>query len=303
MDVTDRMAETRDRFQDALALGRTAQAHSVIDQALSRGASRAEIYLQVLAPSQARLGERWRRGAIGIADEHLATTITMGVMDVLRRGAAPQPDLGLRAVVTPVEGDRHTIGARFVADFLEMDGWDVDFLGNETPASELGGFVRQRGADLVALSATLPEVLPCVRATAAAIRALGEPVPKVLVGGRALGGRRLDPAALGCDAIAGDATDAVREARRLVGLADGKLTLDEHLALLGRRVNAVRTRLRMTQQRLAEASGLDRTYISAVEHGRQNLTVGALLKIAHALDMPMDDLLALPSSDLGGGVA
>ena len=289
MGVADRLAEARSRYDDALALGHSAVAHSVIDQALSRGVSRAEIYLQVLAPAQARIGERWHRGAIGIAEEHLATTITMGIMDFLRRGMRPQPALGFRAVVTPVEGDRHTIGARFVADFLEMDGWDIDFLGTDTPARDLGKFVRQRGVDLVALSSTLPESLLNVRAAADAIRAPDEPTPKILLGGRALSGVGVDPTALGCDAIAGNAMEAVREARRLVGVADGRLTLEEHLTLLGRRIKAIRTRLGMTQQELGRASGLDRTYISAVEHGRQNLTVGALLKISQALEMPMDD--------------
>ena len=289
MGVADRLAEARRRYDDALALGHSAVAHSVIDQALSQGVSRAEIYLQVLAPAQARIGERWHRGAIGIAEEHLATTITMGIMDFLRRGMRPQPDLGFRAVVTPVEGDRHTIGARFVADFLEMDGWEIDFLGNDTPARDLGEFVRQRGADVVALSSTLPEFLPHVRAAADAIRAPDEPTPKILLGGRALSGNGVDPTALGCDAIAANAMEAVREARRLVGVADGRLTLEEHLTLLGRRIKAIRTRLGMTQQELGRASGLDRTYISAVEHGRQNLTVGALLKISQALEMPMDD--------------
>lgn len=289
MGVADRLAEARSRYDDALALGQSAVAHSVIDQALNRGASRAEIYLQVLSPAQARIGERWRKGAIGIAEEHLATTITMGIMDFLRRGVSLQPDLGFRAVVTPVEGDRHTIGARFVADFLEMDGWEIDFLGNDTPARDLGEFVRQRGVDLVALSSTLPEFLPHVRAAADAIRGPGEPTPKILLGGRALSGNGVDPTALGCDAIAGNALEAVREARRLVGVADKRLTLEEHLTLLGRRIKAIRTRLGMTQQELGKASGLDRTYISAVEHGRQNLTVGALLKISQALEMPMDD--------------
>ena len=51
----------------------------------------------------------------------------------------------------------------------------------------------------------------------------------------------------------------------------------------------------MTQQDLADASELDRTYISLVEHGKQNLSLGAVLKIANALEVPLSDLLALPS--------
>ena len=69
---------------------------------------------------------------------------------------APRTGLGVRAVVTPVEGDQHYLGARMIADFLAMDGWEVDFLGSGTPGKDLAEFVRQRKADLVALSSTLP---------------------------------------------------------------------------------------------------------------------------------------------------
>ena len=46
-----------------------------------------------------------------------------------------------------------------------------------------------------------------------------------------------------------------------------------------------------SQQDLAEASGLDRTYVSALENGRQNLTIGALVRIAMALGVPAGELL------------
>ena len=195
-----------------------------------------------------------------------------------------------------MEGDQLSIGARFAADFLEMDGWKVDFLGSGTPARDLGEFVRQRSADLVALSVTLPELVPNASAAIDKIRCLGNPVPKILLGGRGLNGNTLAPAALGCDAIASNASEAVHEARRLAGLTEGWLTLEEHLALLGRRINAIRTRLGMTQQEVAQASGLDRTYISAVKRGKQNLTVGALLKISRALELPLGELFAIPAS-------
>ena len=45
--------------------------------------------------------------------------------------------------------------------------------------------------------------------------------------------------------------------------------------------------------RLEEAIwALDRTYISMVEHGKQNLTIGAVLRIADALDVPIGELIA-----------
>ena len=279
------------RYVDALVRGEQALAHTVIANARKQGIGAARIYLEVLAPSQDRIGELWHEGALNIAQEHLATSITMAVMDTLREEMRPRRLLGARAVVTPVEGDEHVIGARMVADFLSMDGWEVDFLGKGTPAKDLVEFVRQRDADIVALSCTLPEFLPNAREATAALGEL-DPAPKVLLGGLAVDPEELDVPSLGGDAFGRDARHAVDQARSLVGLERPRLSLTDHLAAMGRKINSIRTALKMTQQDLAEASGLDRTYISMVERGRQNLTMGAVVKIADALNVPVAELVS-----------
>lgn len=294
MNDSNRLARAAERYFSALTQGEPVLARSVISHALSFGASRADIYLRILAPAQVRIGELWHEGAINVAQERLATTITIEMMDFLRNGMEPGPSLGVRAVVIPVEDDQHFIGARMVADFLAMDGWDVDFLGSGTPAADLAEFVRSRDADLLALSATLPDFLPNVPAAVEAVRKLRPDRPRILLGGNALEHTTQDLNALGCVAVAHNLPDAIIEARRLVGRAPRRLTLDEQLTLLGRRVNAARTSRRMTQRELADASGLERTYISLIENGRQNLTIEAALKIANALDVSASDLLAQP---------
>ena len=293
MDRISQIREARNRYSTAILLGEHGLAHSVIEQAMDRGISHVDIYLEVLMPAQVHMGELWHDGTINAAQEHFATAITMGMMDLLRKTMAPRKGLGVRALVTPVEGDQHYVGARMIADLLLMDGWEVDFLGNGTPSGDLAAFVQQRKTDLVALSSTLPEFLPNAGAAADAIRALPPPRPKVLLGGAAVDAD-LAPGSLRCDAIARSAIQALTEARRLAGLTVEKTTLEEHLGWMGQRINAARTQRRMTQRDLAEASGLERSYISSVEHGRQNLTIGAVLKIAHALDMAPGELLAPP---------
>ena len=300
MDRENLLTEAGEKYGEALVLGEPVLARAVIEQALGRGLSRAEIYLEVLTPSQIRLGEMWHEGSINVAQEHLGTTITMDMMDYLRQGMTPRTGLGVRAVVTPVEGDQHTIGARMIADFLGMDGWEVFFLGNGTPAEDLAEFVRQRNADLVALSSTLPEFLPNAATAAEAIREANSPPPKILLGGKALDRTTQGAEELGCDATAGDVMEAVAESRRLVGLIEERLTLEKQLVMMGLKIKEARTSRRMTQQALADASGLDRTYISLVEHGKQNLSIGAVLKIASALDVPIGDLVVSPSSERKG---
>ena len=198
MDREAVLAEAREQYSQAQVAGEPSLAHAVIKAALSRGIERADVYLEVLAPTQIRLGELWHEGTINVAQEHLATSITIDVMDSLRQGMNTQTGLGMRAAVTPVEGDPHWLGARVIADFLAMDGWEVDFLWTGTPAKDLAEYVRQRNVDLVALSVTQAEFLPNARAAAAAIRERNGPAAKILLGGRALDGTDKDVRSLGC---------------------------------------------------------------------------------------------------------
>ncbi len=288
------LADAGRRYVQAITAGRSALAHAVIERALKEGAGEAQILLGVLAPALREVGERWHRGEINVAQEHLATTITLSVLDFLKNRRAPHPRIGLRVVVAPVDGDQHSIGVRFVAEFFTIDGWDVDFLWDAVPPADLAAFAKDRRADVVALSATDTGNLPRVIETSRAIRGLGESAPKIILGGLALEQAGGEPESYGCDAIMTDAADAVRLARRLVGLESARPTLEQQLAALGSRIRTMRLRRGMTQKQLAEASGLDRTYISTVENGRQNLSFGALSRIANALDMPIGDLVAMP---------
>src|SRR5437016_2581300 len=59
---------------------------------------------------------------------------------------------------------------------------------------------------------------------------------------------------------------------------------------LGRRVRAARIKLGLSQERLADESAIDRSYIGGVERGERNLTFKVLCKIAHALRCDVADL-------------
>ena len=170
------------------------------------------------------------------------------------------------------------------------DGWDVDFLGAETPESDLVELVRRRSVDLVAISVTYEECLPRLEWTVASLANLPHR-PKVLVGGHVLLNRPEIAMDLGADGVGMNLSEAVLEGRRLIGIPTEPASLSNHLRVLGRRVQEIRRELGWNQQRLANAAGLDRTYISAVEHGKQNLTLGAVVKVANALGVELVRLL------------
>jgi transcriptional regulator with XRE-family HTH domain len=71
--------------------------------------------------------------------------------------------------------------------------------------------------------------------------------------------------------------------------------------LFGHTVRNARLRAKLSQEELADAAGLDRTYIGGVERGERNPSLIALQKIASGLRITLSYLFAdFPSKDKGG---
>jgi transcriptional regulator with XRE-family HTH domain len=67
--------------------------------------------------------------------------------------------------------------------------------------------------------------------------------------------------------------------------------MTEIYSVLGKKVKERRNKLKLTQERLAEISGLHRTYIAGIEKGKRNVSIKNLEKIARALKVKPDELL------------
>jgi transcriptional regulator with XRE-family HTH domain len=57
----------------------------------------------------------------------------------------------------------------------------------------------------------------------------------------------------------------------------------------------------MSQEQLAEAAGLDRSFISLVERGIQSPNVVVLLRVAEVLKVPAAELIAATEALMQGG--
>ena len=60
---------------------------------------------------------------------------------------------------------------------------------------------------------------------------------------------------------------------------------------LGENIKRIRLRCKMTQGDICRKLDMDRSYMSAIEGGKRNITIGILEKLANALDVPVDELL------------
>jgi transcriptional regulator with XRE-family HTH domain len=67
--------------------------------------------------------------------------------------------------------------------------------------------------------------------------------------------------------------------------------LDDVTVRFGRRLREVRTRVGISQEKLAELAGLHRTYVSSVERGERNISLVNIANLANALGVPMAALM------------
>jgi len=67
---------------------------------------------------------------------------------------------GRVTVIAYVGGELHELGARMVADFLEMDGLETYYISANTPADSLIDAIQEKQPDLVGLSVSMSFNVP-----------------------------------------------------------------------------------------------------------------------------------------------
>lgn len=69
---------------------------------------------------------------------------------------------------------------------------------------------------------------------------------------------------------------------------------NKFLKFLGDRIRTLRKSRKISQEKLAELSGLHPSYISDIENGKVNASIYSYYTIAHALGMSLPELTNLP---------
>ena len=69
---------------------------------------------------------------------------------------------------------------------------------------------------------------------------------------------------------------------------------DSTVRQTGRRVGELRRKWQLTQERFAERARISVDYVQTIEHGRANLTLHSLTRVANALQVQVDELTKIP---------
>lgn len=170
------------QLEGRLLAGDENGAMQLIEGAMGSGAGAEEIYLDLLAPALAHIGERWAAGEISIADEHIATATSMRVIGRIGPRLAKRGRTRGVVLVAGVSGDHHTLPSALLRDLLRAQGFEVQDLGANTPVESIIDRAESI-SDLIAigLAATNTDNESSIRETVAALAADLD-VPVVLGG-------------------------------------------------------------------------------------------------------------------------
>ena len=129
----------------------TARVDRALAQAFKLYEPRSAV-LEVIEPAMKEIGECWAEGRLTVAQEHHTSELVRGRLRALlepgRRGPRGT------AVLCCVPGERHEIGLLAVGILLQAEGWQIVYLGPDTPTGDAAAVVEELEAPLLCVSAT-----------------------------------------------------------------------------------------------------------------------------------------------------
>lgn len=218
-------ATVRQKYIEALREGERHQALRIAQSALAAGLDVYTLYLQVFQPAMHEIGRLWEAGQLTVSQEHLATAITRDVMAQIHALAAARiPSFHIvpfstrhTLVAACVGNELHELGIRMVADFFELAGWSVYYLGAMMPASEIVRSVEDIRPDVLAISVTLHALLPQAREVIRMVRSTSHGANVlIMVGGQPFALEADIYKKIGADLTAPNAREAVWRAAELL---------------------------------------------------------------------------------------
>ncbi len=202
------------RFLETVLSGDSRGAMEMVAPLVKVPGDLEDLYMELFQPVMIQVGNLWEAGHITVAQEHLASAVIGRLMAGFSTFRFQTERLGGRAVISAAPSELHEIGAWMVSDLLELAGWQVRYLGANTPEKDLLQLVSTFRPHLLALSVTMPYHID--RAVSVVRKLRNDPVLPglhIMVGGRGTSHMQDMLLAEGVNATAPDAREAVRIAR------------------------------------------------------------------------------------------
>ncbi|NPV46907.1 MAG: corrinoid protein [Armatimonadetes bacterium] len=189
----------------------------LVQAAVDEGVGADVIINEGLIAGMSVVGDKFKKNEFYVPEVLIAARAMHAGMDIIKpllaeSGVQPKGTI----VIGTVKGDLHDIGKNLVAMMLEGGGYEVIDLGVDVKPEDFVAAVKEKGAQIVALSALLTTTMPSMKDTIEALKEAGvRDAAKVMIGGAPVTQNYADE--IGADGYAPDAASAVDKAAELLG--------------------------------------------------------------------------------------
>jgi 5-methyltetrahydrofolate--homocysteine methyltransferase len=201
---------------EAIINGNRDKARALTEQALGDKIDPGKIINDGLIAGMSVVGAKFKANEFYVPEVLIAARAMHASLDLLRpliaeRGIEP---VG-RVAIGTVKGDLHDIGKNLVAMMLEGAGYEVNDLGVDVKPETFIEAVKDKRAQVIALSALLTTTMPAMADTIKALEQAGiRNKVKVMIGGAPVTQSYADE--IKADGYAPDAASAVDKAKELL---------------------------------------------------------------------------------------
>lgn len=153
---------------------------------IKKDVSVIELYEKILGPSLYLVGEDIKSEKLKIWEEHVISSIVRTIVENMCEEVdkIKSKPIGKKALVLCPSEEYHDLGARMVNDFLTILGFDVTYIGSNTPTSDFMYSIELVKPDLVAVSVTNYYNIVALKKTLEEVRKINHDF-KIVVGGSA----------------------------------------------------------------------------------------------------------------------
>jgi 5-methyltetrahydrofolate--homocysteine methyltransferase len=204
------------KMHDALLAGDAKTVVAITKDALAQGVKPDVLLNQHMIPTLDEAGRKFEANELFVPELLLIGRAMKQALEIVRPllVATGVKSAG-RVAIGTVKGDLHDIGKNLVASMLEGGGFEIVDLGVDVGPDKFLSAVKDKGVNLVALSALLTTTMPAMKAIIDNLKQAGvRDKVKVIVGGAPVTQEFADQ--IGADGYSDNANGAVSVARKLL---------------------------------------------------------------------------------------
>ena len=203
----------------AILSGDAKAAREVTEKALAAGADPLNLVHDSMVPAMDEVGRRFECNEYFVPELLISARAMKAALELIRPLLAARGDQPAgRVVIGTVKGDLHDIGKNLVAAMLEGGGFDVIDLGVNVSPDQFVNAVKEKQANIVAMSALLTTTMPSMKTTIDALKQAGvRDRVKVIIGGAPITQKYADE--IGADGYSDNAPAAVTLVKQHVARA------------------------------------------------------------------------------------